>query len=175
MKLTWFGDTAIRIYIGGEIFVVDPQLAPGEVERSELVAGASKVVHLAGDEAVEAIDPLQWRPQKAPRMIDEGEEPLQVQLFRIGAQALLVDAVGEAPLMLVGEAAAEFGRWADGAVVVLFGAGQVTAERLLKAARPRLIALAGDEQAIDHTVGAIRDRLDGAGLIALEPGLAVEV
>ena len=27
MKLTWFGGTTIRIYIGGQIFVADPSAA----------------------------------------------------------------------------------------------------------------------------------------------------
>ncbi|KKB13664.1 hypothetical protein VE25_00830 [Devosia geojensis] len=174
MKLTWFGDTAIRIYIGGQIFVVDPQLAPGGVDQAELAAGAEKVLRLAGGDGAETIDPRNWRPQKAPRMIDEGEGLPPVRLYRIGLSALLIDAVGEAPLMLAGHDDLEFGRWADGAVVVLFGAGQAAA-KLLDAARPKLIALAGGEEAVDATVGAIRDRLDGAGLVAMEPGLAVEV
>jgi len=175
MKLTWFGDTAIRIYIGGQIFVVDPQLAPRGVDQAELAAGAERVLQLAGEDGAETIDPGGWRPQKAPRMIDEGAGLPPVRLYRIGPQALLIDAVGEAPLVLVGSEDIGFGRWADGAVMVLFGAGRKAAERLLDAARPKLIALAGNEQAIESTVAAIRDRLDGAGLVALEPGLAVEV
>lgn len=53
MKLTWFGGTTIRIYIGGQIFVVDPQLAPDDIDRAEAVSGADRVLRLAGaDEAL---------------------------------------------------------------------------------------------------------------------------
>ena len=70
------------------------------------------------------------------------------------------------------------GRWADDAVIVLFGAGEAivaAATVLLDVAEPRLLALAADEQAIDVAVAELREHLDGTGLISLEPGMAVEV
>jgi hypothetical protein len=179
MKLTWFGETAIRIYIGGQIFIVDPQLAPDRVDRAELVAGADRVLRLAeADENLASFDPAEWRPRKAPRAIDEDQGPPPVHAYRIGGGAMLIDAVGEPALVLVGGEAPSFGRWADGAVVVLFGGGEAMgalAEGLLAAARPKLVALAADEAAVDFVVAALKENLDGTGLVSLEAGLALEV
>jgi len=179
MKLTWFGGTTIRIYIGGQIFVVDPQLAPDDIDRAELVSGADRVLRLAGaDEALVELDPAEWRPRRAQRAIDEEQAPQPIHAYRIGAGAMLVDAVGEPPLVLLSDQAPSFGRWADGAVVVLFGVGEAMsalAEGLFVAARPRLVALAGDEVAIDFAVATLRENLNGAGLVSLEKGLALEV
>ena len=92
---------------------------------------------------------------------------------------LLVAAAGEPPLVILGDGPLpHFGRWAEGAVIVLTSArdglvAEVTA--LLDVARPRLIALAVDEQALDHAVQALLEHLDGTGLVALEQGLAVEI
>jgi hypothetical protein len=62
--------------------------------------------------------------------------------------------------------------------VVLFGAGEMAGAigtALLNVSRPKLIALADAEDAIDGAVEALREHLEGAGLIALEEGMAVEV
>jgi hypothetical protein len=175
MKLTWFGGTALRAYVGGEILVVDPEAAPAGVDQGELRAGADRVVAL-GDRSSPAIDPAGWRPRPVGRAIDEAP-PLEV--FRIGAGALLVAAAGEAPLVLLsaGELP-RFGRWADGAVIVLTSAreglvAEVTA--LLDVARPRVIALALDEQTLDRVIDELAEHLDGTGLVSMESGLALEV
>lgn len=179
MKLTWFGGTTIRIYIGGQIFVVDPHLAPEGVDQAELTAGAERVLRLAeADETLVSLEPAEWRPRKVPRAIDEGDELPPVHASRIGAGAMLIDAVGEPALVLVGGEAPSFGRWADGAVVALFGGAEAMgalAEGLLAAARPKLIALAADEAAVDFVVAALKENLDGTGLVSLEAGLALEV
>lgn len=179
MKLTWFGGTTIRIYIGGQIFVADPQLAPAGIDRAELVSGADRVLRLAGaDEALVDLDPAEWRPRRVSRAIDEEGLLPPVHSYRIAPGAVLVDAVGEPPLVVLSDQAPSFGRWADGAVVVLLGVGEAMsalAEGLLDAARPRLIALAGDEIAIDFAVAALRENLGGAGLVSMEKGLALEV
>lgn len=174
MKLTWFGGTALRVYVGGEIVVIDPDAAPDGVDREELLAGASGVI--AFGDAIPAIDPAGWRPKPPGRVIDE---PAPMELLRIGKAALLLAAAGEPPLILLapGELP-RFGRWADGAVIVLLSAregliAEVTA--LLDVARPRVIALAVDEQTLDHAVSELAEHLDGAGLVSLEPGLALEV
>lgn len=174
MKLTWFGGTALRAYVGGEIVVVDPDAAPAGVDRGELLGGADRVV--AFSDPVPAIDPAGWRPKPVGRAIDEAP-PLEV--LRIGERALLVAAAGEATLVLLGQGELpRFGRWADGAVIVLLSArealvAEVTA--MLDVARPRLIALAVDEQTLDTAVAEIAEHLDGAGLVSMEPGLALEV
>jgi hypothetical protein len=46
---------------------------------------------------------------------------------------------------------------------------------LLDVSRPRLVALAVDEQTLDTAVEELSEHLDGAGLVSLEPGLALEV
>ena len=174
VKLTWFGGTALRAYVGGKIVVGDPQAAPGRVDRGELLAGADRVVK-AGD-PIPAIDPAGWRPKRAGRAIDA---PLPLDVLRIGEGALLISAAGEPPLILLGAGALPgLGRWAEGAVIVLFSASEglvaeVTA--LLGVARPRLIALALDEETLDVAIAELAEHLDGTGLVSLEPGLALEV
>jgi hypothetical protein len=175
VKLTWFGGTTLRIYVGGEIVVVDATGAPGSIDRGELLAGADRVVGLAGDAAVPVIDPSQWRPPAVRPL----EAPPPVDVLAIGRSALLIAAAGEPPLVILGSGEApRFGRWMDGAVIVLTsGRESVVAEAtvLLDVARPRLLALAVDEQTLDVAVAALAEHLDGAGLVSLEPGLALEV
>jgi hypothetical protein len=173
MKLTWLGGTALRIYLGGEIVVVDPESAPANVDQAELLAGAGRVVRLGeGD----LIDPTGWRPKNPPR----GMDPLPpLEVSRIGPGALLIAAAGESPLIVLGAGEApRFGRWADGGVFVLNSGREslvATATVLLDVGRPRLIAIAADEQTLDHAIAALSEHLDGVGLVSLEPGLALEV
>jgi hypothetical protein len=176
MKLTWFGGTALRVYAGGEIVMIDPDSAPPSVDRGELLSGAGRVVGLSGDATVPAIDPSTWRPRPAARPIDDA---LPTEILAIGRAALLVAAAGEPPLVVLGSGdPPRFGRWVDGAVVVLTsGRESMVAEAtvLLDVARPRLIALAADEQTLDAAIAELSEHLDGAGLVSLEPGLALEV
>ncbi|MNL79955.1 hypothetical protein D3C87_2066770 [compost metagenome] len=63
-------------------------------------------------------------------------------------------------------------------MVALFGPGErlvALGEALLDDTPPRLLALAGDEAAVDSAISALRDRLDATGLVALEAGLALEI
>jgi hypothetical protein len=46
---------------------------------------------------------------------------------------------------------------------------------LLDVARPRLVALAVEDQMLELAIEELAEHLDGAGLSALEPGLALEV
>ena len=175
MKLTWFGGTTLRVYLGGEIVVVDADLAPAGVDRGELLAGADRVVALRADAAVLAVDPAAWRPKQVRPM----DEHPPTEVLSIGHSALLIAAAGEPPLVILGSAEPpRFGRWADGAVVVLTSGREsfvAEASVLLDVARPRLVALAADEQTLDLAVEELSEHLDGAGLVSLEPGLALEV
>lgn len=174
MKLTWFGGASLRAYVGGEIVVVDADAAPANVDRGELLAGADRVVTFA-DTAVSVIDPTAWRPRPAGRPMDE---PPPMDMFRIGEHALLLAAAGEPPLVLLGPGELPpFGRWADGAVIILLSREGLVAEvtALLDVARPRVIALAVNEHTLDRVVGELAEHLDGAGLVSMEPGLALEV
>lgn len=180
MKLTWFAGTTIRIHVGGQILVADADHAPAFIDRHELVSGADRVFALAGDAAnLPLLDPAKWRPRVLPKIIDETAPPQEVVLHRIGEGAVLIDATGEPPVVLAaGSRQPAFGRWADGAVAVLFGNGDAMLTNgllLLDVARPRLVALAADEPALDAAIAALREHLDGAALVAMEPGLALEV
>jgi hypothetical protein len=178
VKLTWFAGTTMRIHVGGRILVTDANDAPDWVDRRELVGGADQALGLAAeDPAVATVDPEQWRRRRASRPIDEA--PQEAAVARIAPGVLLVEVPGEPVLVL---AAAAYlppaGRWANDAVIVLFGAGEAivaAATVLLDVAEPRLLALAADEEAVDVAVAELREHLDGTGLISLEPGMAVEV
>lgn len=177
MKLTWFGGTTIRIHIGGAILVLDPQSAPQAIDAAELVSGADQVITAFGAQ-LDGIDGATWKPRKVPRLLDEGDAPAPVDAWSAGSGVVLIDAIGEAPLLLVSGSMPVLGRWAETAVVVLFGDGAALVTlgtQVLAGRAPRLLALAGNEAAVDLAIEALRDRLDGTGLVALEAGLALEV
>jgi hypothetical protein len=173
MKITWFGATALRVYVGGEIVVVDAAEAAEGTDRGELLAGANHVVALG---KVPEINPAFWRNRPPARAIED-QPPLEIH--GIGPAALLISAAGEPPLVVLGAGEPpRFGRWSDGAVVVLCSAREnlvADVTVLLDVSRPRLVALAVDEQTLDTAIEELSEHVDGAGLVSLEPGLALEV
>lgn len=174
MKLTWFGDTALRAHIGGEIIVIDADAAGQGVDRNELDSGADHVVALTG--AHERTDGKSWKPRPVQRLLDAGEVTRAAAIWSLGDGALLIDPDEDMPLLVLGGPVPALGRWVERAVVLLVGVSLAQrAEELIGAALPRLIVLAGAETEIEQAIAAIRDRLDGTGLMALERGLAVEV
>lgn len=179
MKLTWFAGTTIRLHVGGNILVADADRAPPGIDRQELVSGADRQFSLATDDYTLAeIDPSQWRPQRATRPLDATPAG-GVNVLRMAAEAVLIDAPGEPPLaLLAGAEAPRFGRWSNDAVLVLFGAGEALVALgtvLLDVAPPRLLALAADEPSIEQAVARLGEHLDGTVLVSLERGLALEV
>lgn len=173
MKLTWFSGSTFRIQIGGQVVVLNAQDVPEGIDRSELVSGADRVV--ATGEGVATVDASLWRPRPAERLLDAGETLRPVEIWSVGASGLLIDGDDDRPLLLAAGDVPALGRWVDKAVVVLMGGGLADrAEGLLAAASPSLVALAGPEAEIDAAFERVRSRLDGTGLVALEPGLAVE-
>ena len=176
MKLTWFGGTTLRIHIGGAMVVVDAATARAGTAAAELVSGADRVVERFGAD-LPVVELQTWKPRRAQRVVDETDEVVPVEIWSAGNGVILVDAEGEMPLVLA-RLAPELGRWAGQAVVVLFGDGAHMAELgrgLLQKSGPRLLALAGDEAAMDVAIPALRELRDGTGLVALEAGLALEV
>jgi len=175
MKLTWFGGRTLRIYAGGEIIVIHPDSAPTTIDRNELLSAADRLIDPKQD-SIPRIDPAEWRPRPAARLIDG---PRSTEIVQIADSTLLISAAGEPPLVLLGEGdSPRFGRWADGAVMILMSAREslvAEATVLLDVARPRLIVLALDEQTLDTVVGELGEHLEGVGLVSLEPGLALEV
>jgi hypothetical protein len=179
MKLTWFGGTSIRVHIGRRIIVVDQETVAQGIDRGEVVSGADWVLSLATDDKLPLLDPATWRPRKPVRPMDEPAATTSVEVFRIAARSVLIDAPGEPHAVLIAEGERpKFGRWVDGAVVVLFGDDENArraGEALLQAARPKLIALAMEAASVDFAIDALRERLDGTGLVALEPAMALEI
>lgn len=173
MKLTWFGGTTMRLHVGGRVIVCDPQGAPEWVDRTELVSGADRAVRL--DEDFPALDARRWQPRRVAALIEADAAP-EVLLHRLGPGALLVEAAGEPPLVIATGAVPEAGRWGAEAVVVVAGRQpEMTAVEALEAMAPRLLVVAASEAVVERVIAAVRDRLDGTGLMALEPAMAVEL
>jgi hypothetical protein len=177
MKLTWFGGTALRAYVGGEIVVVDPDAAPADVDRGELLGGADHVLDLAAGNA-QLIDADAWRPATARPL----EAPPAMQILSLGPSTLVISAAGEPPLLIADVVELpHLGRWADGAVFVLFGErGARLAEAIaaLDLAGPRLLAIAATEEIVDSvfdTYEHMNQYPNVPNLSSLEPGLALEV
>lgn len=171
MKITWFSGTTLRIQIGGRILVVDPVPIDG-VAADELVSGADVVFHL--DDAGEAIDPALWQPRRVASMLDATDLP-EVVVHGVAGGALIA-AMGEAPLLLLRAPMSAGGRWTREAIVVVLGEDvPAVATAVLERMAPRIIAIGAGEQMADEVFVALASKLDGTGLVALEPGLAVEV
>src|SRR4051794_7910255 len=102
MRLTWFAGTTVRVYIGGQILVADGDDAPSFVDRRELLSGADRNFSLAtDDDSLPVIDPAGWRPRTLPKFLDDNRADDTVRVQRIGVSAILIDAVGEPPLVLI--------------------------------------------------------------------------
>lgn len=171
MRLFWFGGTTVRVHIGGEMLIGDADGVLVGVDRAELLSGTNQEFSLDGFGLPE-VDPATWKPRRAKRAVDDaGAEA--VRIFSIGVGAVLIDAVGEPPLVLVSVEPTAAGRWAKDAVVVAFAG--MDASALLDAYSPKLLALAVDPETADEIIPAIEDRLDDTGLVVLEPGYALEV
>ena len=65
MKLTWFGGTTFRVYVGGKVLVVDAEGVPGGIDRTELVSGADRVFGLADDTKNPRLTVAIWRQRLA--------------------------------------------------------------------------------------------------------------
>lgn len=171
MKLTWFAGSTIRIHIAGRILVADPTGISG-VDAEELVSGADVTFFI--DEAREAVDPALWQPRRAAAMIDAETVP-EVLVHGIEGGAL-VAAPGEPPVVLLKAPMRRAGRWVREAVVVVLGdEADVLAERVLEENGPHLIAIGAPDSVIERAVPALRDKVGDTLLVALEPGMALEV
>jgi len=173
VKLTWFGGSTFRIQIGGQVVVLGEENSPQGIDRGELLSGADIVVS-PGD-TIAPVDAATWRPRPAERLLDAQDKVRAVEVWRIGACGLLMNGEDDRPLLLADSDLPALGRWADKAVIVLVGSDLADrAHDLLARATPSLVALAGSETEIDAAFERVRNLLDGSGLVALEPGLAVE-
>jgi hypothetical protein len=170
MKLTWFGGTTLRVHIGGRILVCDPTGIEG-IDSGELVSGADRVFGF--DERLPEASSAHWQPRRVAALVNDEAVAMDVLLNRLAPGAVLVDAAGEPPLVLLNGPVPAAGRWARDAVAVAFG--HDAAASALEVLAPRLMALALPEPALEVAFAALRDRLNGTALVALESGMALEV
>ncbi|MGV3652188.1 MAG: hypothetical protein ACO1OK_12245 [Devosia sp.] len=170
MKLTWFGGSTLRVHLGGRIVVVDAEGAPDAIDRAELLSGADFGVGF-GSQALPSVDPHRWQPSRSAPLLDDAHPDIAVG--RLAADALLISAAGEPPLVLARADVPEAGRWARDAVVVAFS--QPAALSALRLWGPRLIALAVAPKAAEAAFSALAAEAGGTGLMLLEPVLALEV
>jgi Predicted Zn-dependent hydrolases of the beta-lactamase fold len=173
MKITWFGQSALRIHLGGQVVVIDAGQANAGVDQGELRSGADIV--LALDDPQPKVDGSTWKPRPAQRLLEAGEQTRPVDMWSPGQRSVLIDPDEDMPLLVAGGPVPALGRWIERTVVLMVGSDLAErAQALLAGGAPRLLALAAEEREVDAAIGAIRDRLDGTGVVALEPGLAVE-
>jgi hypothetical protein len=174
MKLTWFGGPTFRIHIGGQMIVTGAGAVPEGVDPIELVSGADRVVDTDG---LPTVALGTWRPRRVGRLIEADEAEPTVGIWRAD-EAVLIEAAGEPPLVLAGATAPALGRWGSDAMMVLWGAGAevIAAGRdVLEAGPVKLLALGLAEDDRDAAFAALVPLLDGSGMTALEPRLALEI
>lgn len=176
MKITWFGGSTFRLYIGGKIFVTDAERAPEGVSPHEVGAAADQRIDLS-DGIVEFpyLEVETWRRKKPLRLIDEPVEQIAA-LYTIEGEALFIDEPQEGPLIVAPGGQTAWGRFADDSVVVLHGRAEdivAGVKSLLIAARPKLVAIASDglsEGQFSELAAVCGD----CALQVLEKGFAIE-
>ena len=176
MRLVWFGGTALRLHIGGVMIGVDPGTADGSVDAAEIISGVEREVALFGSGDLPPAPAAGSRRRTRTALEAEAADALTVS--RLGAGAVLIDAADEPAVVLLAGDGVHPGRWADGAVVVLFESlsdPAAMATAVLAEARPRLVALAVAEAQVEPLIASLADRRGDAGLVALQPGLGIEV
>lgn len=177
MKLTWFGGSTFRIHVGGQIIVTDAEGADAPVDVTELRSGADRELALGELRSFPAIDGAGWRPPRAKSALEVDDVPAGLTIGRLEGQGLLVHAAGDPPLLLAGGAVTEAGRWSRDAVVVAHGAAVRAPDLvagLLEVLGPKLLLLAASAGELDTLFPALRERLEGTALLALEAGMALE-
>jgi len=175
MKITWFGGATFRLYIGGKIIVTDADRAPAGVSSHEIAAAADHRIDLSdGRIDYPYLEPETWRRPRHSLLEEPDEEILT--LYTLSGEGIFIDEPSEGPLIVTPAGETAWGRFADNAVVVLFGTGDALtagATALFTAARPRvlLLALAAGEPPEPRALAAIAGH---CAVQLLEPGLAVE-
>lgn len=176
MRLTWFGGSTFRLYLGGRIIVTSPDRAPAGVEHAELVAAADHLIDLEdGISEFEVIDPERWHPRRPKRLVDQSGETI-VELFAVGDEGLIVDEAEEGPVIIAPAGLKAWGRFADDAVVVVYGVPEAVTRgvnALAMVARPKLIALAA-EGLTDDQFARTASAAGASPVQVLERGLALE-
>lgn len=139
MKLTWFGGETFRLYLGGKIVLVRNGPLPPGIDVTEAGAGADQQIDLSAS-SLAPFSPD--RLTRAPtRLIDQTPAPdLRISAFADGVCLIAPD---EPTVFIAPAETAEWGRFADNAVIVLTGVDLAPKARtILTTARPKLLALA---------------------------------
>lgn len=171
MKITWFGGTIFRLYVGGKIVVVDGQKS----SDVEVGAAADHTIDLQnGLSALDAFEPSVPSRKVRRSLLEEADAPV-LKLQHIDNAALRLSESGEDDVVLA-TGLVPWGRFADGGVIILAGHADAmmdAAENLFSAARPRLLALAVSDLD-DAQFGHLAQICGDCAVQVLEPGLALE-
>jgi len=177
MKITWFGGSTFRLYVGGKIFVTDADKAPDGINAHEVAAAADHRIDLSdGIADFPYLDAENWTPRRPRRALDMPDEQLY-ELYTISGEALFIDEPEEGPVIVAPAGQTAWGRFADNGVIVLYGAAHQLAgdiSNLILAARPKLLMVAVDGLT-DALIGEISPVANGCAVQIMEPGLSLEV
>lgn len=177
MKFTWFGEKTIRLQMAGRVIVVDPDKAPEQIDKAELISGADNVLAFA-DPLTNEIDLATWKLPSPRALIDQGGSA-DVEFQRVARAGMIAQSSEEGGLLLAdARQQVAWGRWADGLVVILLGNADACASAglaMLEQSRPKMIALACGEDGLDDAIARLRPHVGRTPLQVLEPNLAVEV
>jgi hypothetical protein len=175
VKVTWFGGRTLRVHAGGEIALVRDAVDPADFDIRELLSGADQVWQI---DAAQTTDFAGWRPRRAATVLElEASMPQGLRYFGDAGCGLL-DAPGEAPLLLVWGTPPSVGRWLGDSVVVLFGDSASVARHgaaLIETRPPKLILLAVDDAEVDGAFTLLAPLCAETGLMVLEPAMGLEV
>ncbi len=175
MKITWFAETCFRLHVGGKIVVVDPEAAPEGVDAQELVSGADRVLQL-GQADLPAFDTQTFRPRRRRSLIDAPEDD-ELGIWSFGKSGLAIAASDEPLVIIAPYVLAQWGRFADDALVVFCANAVADAKPfavLVAGARPRLVALAAVNIA-DTAFPDITALGGGTPIQVLDKAMALEV
>lgn len=174
MRITWFEGDVFRLYVGGKIIVTNKGGA-GDGDDADIHAAADHIVALAdGLPGMADFAAADWKPKQGRPLLEVPEDD-GVSLYAIEKSALFMDDSSEG-VLIVASKPINWGRFADGAVVVLAGhAAAVLAEagQLFTLARPRLLALAVADLS-DAQFAHLAEICGNCAVQVLEPGLALE-
>lgn len=176
MKLTWFGAETFRIYIGGKIVVSDGAGTVKGFDAQELRAGADFMIDAQVRAALPVFAGETWRKPAPVRLFDD-REPGPLDLFSFGNTGLVLADIHDGVLIVAPADSADWGRFADGSVIVFFGDADAciaSVKALAFRARPKLIALAIAD-VDEKQMQAFASAASGTPMHVLEPGLALEV
>jgi len=175
MKLTWFGKSVFRLYLGGRIIVTDAQLAPEGTDPHELLAAADTEINLSDGVLDHPQIDENWSRARPWRIIEQPEEVIE-ELYTLSGEGVFIDEPQEGPVILAPATETAWGPFAENAVVLFFGDAKGVEQEiadLLASAKPRLIALALTGLT-DTQFRAIAEKCRDCTVQVLEPGLALE-